>query len=84
MNDFYLTVRTVPRGQRGREALARAGLRCALVRAPRAIAPGGCAYALALRRRDGGRAEALLAGAGVPVEGRWLRTPAGDYARAEP
>ena len=84
MFDYYLTLRSVTPAQKGRDALTRAGLPCRLLRAPTATTARGCAYALALRRRDGGRAEALLDRAGVPVEGRWLRTPAGDFVRAEP
>lgn len=84
MYDLYLTVRSVTRGQKARELLAGAGIRCRLTRAPRAIAPQGCAYALALRRADGSRAAALLEQAGVSVEGRWLRDPAEGFARVGP
>ncbi|MBR7010437.1 MAG: DUF3343 domain-containing protein [Oscillospiraceae bacterium] len=84
MYDMYLTVRSVTRGQKGRDVLSRAGLRCALVRAPRAIAPGGCAYALALRRGDEARALRLLERAGVPVEGCWISGADGRFERVGP
>ena len=84
MLDFYFTVRSVTPGQKGRDALARAGLRCRLLRAPAAAAPRGCAYALAVRRADAARAAAVLDRAGVRVEGRWLRGPDGSFGRAEP
>ena len=81
MLDLYFTVRSVTPGQKGRDALNAAGLRCRLLRAPRAAAPGGCAYALALARRDGPRAAAVLDRAGVRVEGQWLRSPEGSFER---
>lgn len=84
MYDVYLTVRSVTRGQEGRDALRRAGLRCALVRAPRAVAPGGCAYALALRRGDEARALSLLDRAGVRVEGCWISGADGRFERVGP
>lgn len=83
MYDCYLTVRSVTWGQKGRDALDRAGLRCRLLRAPREIAPGGCAYALSLPQRDGIRAEAVLDRAGVPVAGSWIRRSDGSFARLE-
>ena len=84
MNDLYLTVRSVTRGQKGRELLTRAGIRCALVRAPRAIAPEGCAYALTLRRGDAVQAKNLLDRGGVRVEGRWLRGPGDRFEQVGP
>ena len=82
MYDLYLTLRSVTPAQRGRSVLERAGLACAMLRAPREIAPGGCAYALALRARDGRRAAELLDRADIAVEGRWLRRPEG-FVRLE-
>ena len=84
MYDLYLTVRSVTPAQKGRDALSRAGVRCRLLRAPRSIAPGGCAYALALNRREADRAAAGLAGAGVAVEGAWLRREDGSFVRLGP
>lgn len=81
MYDWYYTLRSVTWGQKGRDALRRAGVRCALLRAPREIAPGGCAYALALHREDAGRAAAALARAEVRPEGSWSRLPDGSFGR---
>ena len=84
MLDLYYTVRSVTPGQKGRDALTRAGLRCRLFRAPSATSERGCAYALALRQADGVRAAAVLERAGVRVEGRWLRRPDGSFERVGP
>ena len=84
MLDYYFTVRSVTPGQKGRDALNRAGLRCGLLRAPAVTAPRGCAYALAVRRADASRAAAILDRAGVRTEGRWLRRPDGSFERVEP
>ena len=81
MFDLYMTVRSVTRGQKGSDALGRAGIGHRLLRAPRSIAPGGCAYALALARRDGTGAVGVLDRAGVTVEERWLREPGGAFRR---
>ena len=83
MLNYYLTVRSVTQGQKGRDALAREGVRCRLLRAPRELGTKGCAYALALRQEDGGRALRILDRAGVRVEGRWLRRGDGSLGRAE-
>jgi len=82
MYDFYLTLRSVTPAQKGREAMRRAGIPCALLRAPRAIAPGGCAYALALRSRDRDRALAALERAALRPEGLWLRSGSGSFERS--
>lgn len=82
MLDLYLTVRSVTPGQKGSEALSRAGIRNRLLRAPRAIAPGGCAYALTVSAAHGTRALAVLDRAGVSVSGVWRRDPEGAFARA--
>lgn len=84
MLDLYLTVRSVTPGQKGRDALNRAGLRCRLLRAPAATAPRGCAYALAVPRAEGSRALSILDRAGVRAEGCWLRRPDGSFERAAP
>lgn len=83
MYDCYLTVRSVTRGQKGKDALNRAGIRCSLLRAPREIAPGGCAYALALSERDGARARTLMDRAGIPFTGCWLQRPDGSFVRLD-
>lgn len=83
MYHCYLTVRSVTWGQKGRDALNQAGIRCQLLRAPREIAPGGCAYALALPERDGDRARTALNRAGVRYVGTYLRTPEGNFVRLE-
>ncbi|MBR6119677.1 MAG: DUF3343 domain-containing protein [Oscillospiraceae bacterium] len=82
MYDLYLTLRSVTPGQKGREALRRAGISCELLRAPRAIAPEGCAYALALRSRDRDRALEVLERAALRPEGLWLRGGAGSFERS--
>ena len=84
MYDFYITLRSVTMGQKGRDALNRAGLSCRLLRAPREIAPEGCAYALFLRRRDGDRARTILDQSGVRAAGCFLRRQDGSYVRLEP
>ena len=84
MNDFYMTVRSVTLGQKGREALARAGIHCRLLRAPREIAPGGCAYALALRGREAHEAVQILDRARVSVVGCWVKRADGNFVRLEP
>ena len=84
MYDLYLTVRSVTRGQKGRDALKLAGVSCALVRAPREIAPEGCAYALALGRGQGDRAARVLDRSGVRVEGAYLRLGDGSFGRVGP
>lgn len=81
MLDYYFTVRSVTPGQKGRDALSRAGLRCRLLRAPAATAVKGCAYALAVRQTDWARAAEILARAGVRIEGRWLRRTDGGFER---
>ena len=83
MYDYYMTVRSVTWGQKGRETLQRAGIRCRLLRAPREIAPGGCAYALALRAYDEAQARALLDRASVRWVGSYYRHPDGSFERAE-
>ncbi len=84
MLDYYFTVRSVTPGQKGRDALNRAGIRCRLLRAPAAAAPQGCAYVLTVRQSDAPAAAAVLDRAGVRVEGRWLRRGDGSFVRAEP
>lgn len=84
MLDCYFTVRSVTPGQKGRDALSRAGLRCRLLRAPAVTAPRGCAYAIAVRQADAARAAGVLDRAGVRTEGRWLRRGDGSFERAEP
>lgn len=84
MYDLYFTVRSVTPGQKGREALTRAGCPCRLIRAPRAVAPNGCAYALTLRREDGVRALAVLQKAGVRTEGCYLARADGEFERVGP
>ena len=81
MQNIYLTVRSVTPGQKGREALERAGIRCRLRRAPGAIAPGGCAYALVLPAEAEPEALEIRERAGVRVEGRYLRDPEGSFRR---
>lgn len=84
MYDFYMTVRSVTWGQKGRDALANAGLRCALLRAPREISAGSCAYALATRRHDAERAKTVLSQAGVSWQGCYFLRHDGSFARMEP
>lgn len=83
MFDLYLTVRSVTWGQKGRDALTQAGVRCSLLRAPRQIAPGGCAYALALPERDGFRAVTILERSGVRYVSVYQRRPDGSFVRLE-
>ncbi len=82
MLDMYFTVRSVTPAQKGRDALNRAGVRCRMLRAPRAIAQNGCAYALAVRAVDGQDAALLLDRAGVETEGAWQRLQDGSFMRA--
>ena len=84
MYDLFITFRSVTHGQKGRDALSQAGIRCQLLRAPREIAPGGCAYAGALPERDANRARALLNRAGARSVGFWLRRSDGSFARLDP
>lgn len=84
MYDLYFTVRSVTPGQKGRDALIRAGYRCSLVRAPRAIAPNGCAYALRLRGGDQAGAAEVLIRAGVRAEGCYLIRSDGGFERVGP
>ncbi len=81
MYDLYLTMRSVTPGQKGRDVLRRAGIRCELLRAPRSIADRGCAYALTLRERDGYRALPVLDRAGLRPEGIYRRSPNGSFER---
>ena len=83
MLNYYLTVRSVTQGQKGRDALTRERIRCRLLRAPRELGAKGCAYALALPWEDGARALRVLDRAGVRVEGRWLRREDGSLGRVE-
>lgn len=84
MLDFYMTVRSITWGQKGRDALTRAGLNCHLQRAPRVIAPEGCAYALSLPRREGSRGKQILDRANIRVTGCYLRHQDGSFERLEP
>lgn len=81
MYELYMTLRSVTPGQKGRDALRRAGVGCELIRAPRDIAPGGCAYALALRDRDRDRALLTLDRAGLRPEGIYRRGADGSFER---
>lgn len=83
MYDLFFTFRSVTYGQKGRDILAQNGIRCRLLRAPREIAPGGCAYALALSERDGTRGRTVLDRAGVRSTGSWLRLPDGGFSRLD-
>ena len=65
MNRVYFTVRSVTPGQKGSAALRRGGIDHRLVRAPRVIAPEGCAYALMVREAELGKAAGLLEREGV-------------------
>lgn len=82
MYRFYLTVRSVTPGQKGSAALRRGGIAHRLVRAPRAIAPEGCAYALTVRGSDLKKAVSLLEGEGVAIRGVYLRQEDGSFGRA--
>ncbi|MBO4212045.1 MAG: DUF3343 domain-containing protein [Oscillospiraceae bacterium] len=84
MYNVYLTLRSVTPGQKASVALRRVGLRHQLLRAPRAIAPGGCAYALALREGDLNRALRLLEQSNVTVQGIYLHLTDGSFERVEP
>lgn len=84
MNDLYLTLRSVTPGQKGRDALQKAGIRCSLLRAPREIAPGGCAYALALREQDRSRAQMVLDRSGVRWVSCYRRRADGSFVRTDP
>lgn len=84
MYERYYLQRSVTRGQRAREALSRGGLRSRLLRAPRAISPEGCGYALAVPEAEAARAEALMEGAGVPPEAVYRRLGEGSFRRLGP
>ena len=83
MNEIYFTMRSITRGQKGRDVLRRAGLRCSLLRAPGTLGERGCAYALTLERRDARRAAALLEENGLRPEGIYFRGPDGSFGRAD-
>lgn len=83
MYDQYITVRSVTWGQKGRDVLHQKGIQCQLLRAPREIAPGGCAYALAMPVKDGAMAQRILDRNGIRWVGSYLRRPDGSFARIE-
>ncbi|MBQ6160339.1 MAG: DUF3343 domain-containing protein [Oscillospiraceae bacterium] len=84
MNRVYFTVRSVTPGQKGSAALRRGGIDHRLVRAPRVIAPEGCAYALTVREAELGKAAGLLEREGVAVRGVFLRQEDGSFERVGP
>ena len=84
MFDVFFTLRSVTRGQRGSEALRRAGVESRLLRAPREIAPEGCGYALAVRSRDWVRGLRVLEAAGLGTEGQFRRLRDGGFERLRP
>ena len=84
MYELFVTFRSVTYGQKGRDVLTQNGIRCRLQRAPREIAPSGCAYALALSERDGNLARAILERAGIRSAGSWLRRSDGSFVRLGP
>ena len=81
MFEGYLIFRSVTGGQRGKAALDRRGLRCALGRSPRQLAPGGCAYALTVRRADLAAAMDILDKERAEPQNVFLRMPDGSYER---
>lgn len=46
MFEHYFTFRSITGAQRGERALKKEGLRCVLLRAPKALSMKGCGYAL--------------------------------------
>ena len=84
MYERYYLQRSVTRGQKAREALSRAGLKSRLLRAPRALSPGGCGYALAVPEAEASRAESLMEGAGVAPEAVYRRLSDGSFRRLGP
>lgn len=84
MYNVYWILRSVTPAQRASAALNRIGLQHRLMRAPRSLATGGCAYALTLRERDLDRASALLSREAIPPEAIYLRLSDGTYQRIGP
>ena len=66
MTDCLITVRSITPGQRGEQALRRAGISCSLQRTPRWMEEQGCGYCLRLRTADILPAVRLLRAEQVP------------------
>ncbi|MBQ1372323.1 MAG: DUF3343 domain-containing protein [Oscillospiraceae bacterium] len=84
MYHVYLTLRSVTPGQKASSVLQRFGVRHQLLRAPRIIASGGCAYALVVREGDLNRVLSLLEQSNVAVQGIYLRLTDGSFERVGP
>ena len=81
MYNVYWILRSVTPAQKASAALNRIGLQHRLLRAPRILAPEGCAYALTLRERDLERARILLEREAAPAEAVYLRLGDGTFQR---
>ena len=79
MHDIFFVCRSVTAAQRGRDVLLGAGIRCSMMRAPRAAAPSGCAYALAVKQTELKAAAFALTRAAVAFTGPFLRLKNGEY-----
>lgn len=60
MEHYLIIARSVTYAQRMQKALARAGVRCQIFRAPRELTEAGCAYAVQVRTEDLTRALTAL------------------------
>lgn len=52
MEAYLITFRSVTFAQRGEHVLQKAGIRCAIQRAPRFMEERGCGYSLSVREAD--------------------------------
>ena len=69
MEHYLILARSVTYAQRMQQALERAGVRCAIYRAPRDLTDWGCAYVLRVEVPDLPQALTTIHGAGLgPVQ----------------
>ena len=69
MEHYLIIARSVTYAQRMQKALARAGVRCRIFRAPRDLTDRGCAYAVEIAQRDLSAALPVLHGEALdPVQ----------------
>ena len=74
MKHYDITFRSVTYAQRGETAMRKAGIWCALGRAPRAMEERGCAYRLTLGAGDAHRALEILKEQRIPYRKLYART----------
>lgn len=84
MLDVYCIVRSVTYAQKGVRALERSGIPGRLLRSPRELSTGGCAYAICFRMRDLHLAEEILSRAGVAWNACYQRLPDDSFQLIAP